>query len=187
MSTGYQIKDQTSLYYLTFQVVDWIDIFTKSAYREIVIESMKYCQSLKGLQVFAYVIMSNHVHLIANHPNGKLSETIRDFKKFTSRSIIKAIKEGNESRKDWMLDRFLFNGRKHTRNKEYQFWTHENHAVLLYSNSFISEKLEYIHANPVRALIVEQAEDYLYSSARNYAGLPALIDVVLLDQRLITY
>ena len=65
MSTGYQISDQEGLYYLTFQVVDWIDIFTRQVYRDIIIESFKYAIENKGLHLFAYVIMSNHVHLIA--------------------------------------------------------------------------------------------------------------------------
>ena len=81
MSTGYQIKDQEALHYLTLQIVDWIDLFSRKVYRDIVLESIRYQQN-KGLQVFGYVIMSNHVHLICNSPEGKLSDTIRDLKKF---------------------------------------------------------------------------------------------------------
>jgi len=73
MSTGYQIVDQSALYYLTLQVVDWIDIFTRQVYRDIVIESLKFCQQNKNLQIFGYVIMSNHIHLIANSPNEHFS------------------------------------------------------------------------------------------------------------------
>jgi REP element-mobilizing transposase RayT len=68
MTTGYQIEDQSALYYLTLQVVDWIDVFTRQIYRDIAIDSLKYCQQNKGLQIFGYVIMSNHIHLIANSP-----------------------------------------------------------------------------------------------------------------------
>ena len=187
MSTGYQIKDQSALYYLTLQVVDWIDVFTRPIYRDIVIDSLRYCQKNKGLQIFGYVIMSNHIHLIANSPDGHLSETLRDFKKFTARAIIDAIKEGNESRRDWMLNRFGFNAQQHSRNEHYQLWTHENHAVILYSNDFIQEKLEYLHNNPVRARIVEKPEDYLYSSARNYADLDGMLDVVFVEMKWKTY
>ena len=88
MTTGYQIKDQDGLYYLTFQVVDWIDIFTRKVYRDILIESFKYAINNKGLQLFAYVIMSNHVHLVAQSSEGALSATIRDVKKYTSKRII---------------------------------------------------------------------------------------------------
>jgi REP element-mobilizing transposase RayT len=84
MSTGYQIKDQSALYYLTIQVINWIDVFTRQVYRDIVIDSLWFCQLDKGLQIFAYVIMSNHVHLIANRGNGELSNTLRDFKIYQS-------------------------------------------------------------------------------------------------------
>lgn len=69
--------------------------------------------------------MSNHIHLIANNPEGHLSEIIRDFKKFTAKNIIRSIIDGNESRKDWMLNRFQYNAQRHSRNENYQMWTHE--------------------------------------------------------------
>lgn len=187
MSTGYQIADQTALYYLTLQVVDWIDAFTRPIYRDIVIDSLRYCQEHKGLQVFGYVIMSNHIHLIANSPDGHLSETLRDFKKFTAKSIISTIIDGNESRREWMLNRFSFNANRHSRNENFQFWTHENHAEILYSNDFIQEKLEYLHNNPVRASIVEKPEDYLYSSARNYADMDGLLEIAYIYPKWKTY
>lgn len=187
MSTGYQIKDQTALYYLTLQIVDWIDVFTRQIYRDIVIDSFRYCQHNKGLQIFGYVIMSNHIHLIANSPDGHLSETLRDFKKFTSKSITNAIAEGNESRKVWMLNRFAFNTKLHSRNEKYQVWTHENHAIVLYSNDFIQEKLEYLHNNPVRAGLVTRPEDYLYSSARNYADLESILEIAYIEMKWKTY
>ena len=124
MTTGYQIKEQTGLHYLTFQVVDWIDVFTRQIYREIVLSSLRYCQKNKDLQVFGFVIMSNHIHLIANSTTGKLSDAVRDIKKFTSSKIIQEIIENpQESRKEWMLDRFSFNAKQHSRNEKYQFWT----------------------------------------------------------------
>ncbi len=185
MSTGYQIKDQEALYFLTLQIVDWIDIFTRQVYRDIIIDSLVYCQKNKGMQIFCFVIMSNHVHLICNSLDGKLSNTIRDLKKFTSHKIIDAIENGNESRSVWLLDRFAFHGQKNSRNEHYQVWTQENHAIILYSNSFIFEKLNYIHKNPVRAGIVENPEEYIYSSARNYADMPGLLEIVKLELPLI--
>jgi REP element-mobilizing transposase RayT len=187
MSTGYQIEDQSALYYLTLQVVDWIDVFTRLIYRDIIIDSLKYCQKNKGLQVFGYVIMSNHIHLIANSPDGHLSDTLGDFKKFTAKTIIATIKESDESRREWMLNRFEFNAQRHSRNENYQVWTHENHAIILYSNDFIQEKLDYIHKNPVRARIVEKPEDYLYSSARNYADLDSILEVAFVELKWKTY
>jgi REP element-mobilizing transposase RayT len=187
MSTGYQIKDQSALYYITMQVVDWIDIFTRQVYRDILLDSFRYCQLNKNLQIFAYVVMSNHVHLIANSSDGELSNVLRDLKKYTSRNILLQVESGKESRKEWLLNRFEFAGQKHSRNEKYQFWTHENHAVYLYSPAFIREKLTYIHNNPVRAGIVEKPEDYLYSSARNYSCIQGILDVIILELPWITY
>jgi len=187
MTTGYQIKDQEGLHYLTFQIVDWVDIFTRKTYRDIIIDSFKYAIENKGFQLFAYVIMSNHVHLIAQSSEGTLSETVRDIKKYTGNKIIEAIQTNPESRREWILNRSAFNAQKHKRNKSYRVWTHENHAIYLYSPDFIREKIEYIHDNPVRAGTVEKPEDYLYSSARNYAMLASILEVTVLSLPWHTY
>jgi REP element-mobilizing transposase RayT len=186
MTTGYRIKEQDALYYLTLQVVDWVDIFTRPVYRDIVIDSLQHCIKQKGLQVFAYVIMSNHVHLIVQSSIGDLSGTIRDFKKYTAKRIIETAEVTPESRREWMLNQFRYNASKHQRNSRYQVWTHENHAIWLYSNNFIAEKIEYIHNNPVRAKIVQHPEDYIYSSARNYATLSAVLDIEVLALHVVT-
>ena len=177
MSYSYQIQDQSAPHFLTFQVIDWVDIFSRQIYKDIVIDSMKFCRANKGLEIYSYVIMSNHVHVIWRAKNGDLSNVIRDFKKFTGRNIIEAIKTGPESRQDWMLKRFEFAARSNVRNSIHQFWTHENYAVELFTPDFTEQKIQYIHKNPVRAGIVEKEEDYIYSSARNYASLWSLIEI----------
>ncbi len=182
MSTGYKITEKDGLYYLTFQIVGWIDIFTRKVYRDIVIDSLQYCQRHKGLEVIAYVIMSNHIHLLARSQCGDLSGTIRDFKNFTSKKFLKILEDKQESRRDWMRVVFEYHG-KFKKNQSFQIWTHENHAELIYSQKFIEQKIEYIHNNPVAAGIVEKPEDYLYSSARNYADLESLIEVIKADFR----
>jgi REP element-mobilizing transposase RayT len=185
MSTGYQIRDQIALQYLTIQVMDWIDVFTRQAYRDMVIDSLRYCQDNKGLQLFGYVIMTNHIHLIANSPEGLLIDILRDFKKFTARTIIESIINGTESHKTWILNRFQFNVQRH--NENYQMWTHENHAMIIYSPSFALEKLDYLHHNPVRAGWVRKPEDYVYSSASNYAGMESILKILLMDVEWKTY
>lgn len=177
MSQTYQIQNQSAPHFLTFQVIDWVDIFSRKTYRDIVVESMKFCRQEKGLEIYAYVIMTNHVHVIWRAKNDNLSDVIRDFKKFTGRSIIAAIQTGPESRQDWMLKRFEFAARSHVRNSLHQFWTHENHAVELFSPDFTKQKFRYIHMNPVRAGWVDEEENYLYSSARNYAGMSSLMEI----------
>ena len=184
MSHGYQIMDQQAAYSLTLQVVDWVDVFTRKRYRDIVIDSLRYCQKNKGLEIFAYVIMSNHVHLIVRAEHGNLSDVIRDMKRHTSKKIVESIENEDEyeSRKDWILNRFKYAASKHKRNDTYQFWTHENHAVILYSPEFVKERLDYIHDNPVRAGIVEKAWEYIYSSAKNYVDEKGLLDVIVLSR-----
>ena len=106
MPTGYQIQDQERPYYLTLQVVEWVDIFTRKAYRDIIVDSLNFCIAHKQFEVYGYVIMSNHVHLIARSGNSNLSGTLRDFKSFTSKEILKSIESGTESRDTWMLSIF---------------------------------------------------------------------------------
>ncbi|MDA3952427.1 MAG: hypothetical protein PF485_02200 [Bacteroidales bacterium] len=91
---------------------------------------------------------------------------------------MKTIIEQNESRRDWLLMIFKYAASKHKRNSKYQLWTHENHAEEIYSNKFIEQKLDYIHNNLVRSGIVINPEDYLYSSARNYAELDGVLNVI---------
>ena len=178
MPTGYQIKDQEAAYYLTFQVVFWVDIFSRKIYRDLIIESLKYCQKEKGLEVYAYVIMSNHVHVLVRSSNGELSSTIRDFKKYTSKKVIEAIISGTESGREWMLNLFKYAAKRQNKKGNYQVWTHENHAIEVYSNTFLEEKVEYIHANPVRNGIVQSPEEYIYSSAKSYAGEDGILEVI---------
>jgi putative transposase len=170
------------LYFLTLTVVDWVDVFTRPSYRHILIDSLKYCHQYKGLELYAWCLMSNHLHLVAGAKDGhNLSDILRDFKKFSSKAIIKAIQEENESRKDWLLNRFAFAAANDTKTKNFKFWQDGNEAKELHTNSFIEQKLEYIHQNPVVAEIVAEPEHYLYSSALNYAGQPGLLDVILLE------
>ncbi len=182
---------------MTLQVVGWVDIFTRKIYKDIIIENFSFCQKNKGLTIFAYVIMSNHVHLLVQSASGNLSDTIRDYKSFTSKIILNEIETSNECRKEClpaeasvqagMLNRFHFNAGRHSRNSKYQFWTHENHPEHIYSNKFIAQKIEYIHNNPVRSGIVSKPENYIYSSARNYAALDSILDVFVLTLPWKTY
>jgi putative transposase len=176
---GYVIRDQQAIYYMTFTVVGWIDIFSRQRYRDIVIESLKYCQQHKGMHLHAYVIMSNHIHLIASVDEGySLSDFVRDCKKYTAKQILDDISTSNtESRSEWMMHQFKYYASRHNRNETYQLWEHDNHFIELSSPAFTQQKIDYIHQNPVRAGLVYHEEDYVYSSASNYAGIDQIIDV----------
>jgi len=126
--------------------------------------------------------MTNHVHIIAKAREGYLlTNIIRDLKKYTSKQIMKSIAENQqESRKEWMLSIFRKAGEYNTNNTHFQFWRQDNKPIELYSNAVIDQKLHYIHDNPVEAGIVDEPEHYIYSSARDYAGINGILEVELL-------
>lgn len=181
MTTGYKIDNTARAYFLTFTVVDWVDVFTRKKYRDIVLESFKYCRAHKNLKIWAYVIMSNHVHCILSTHKGNLSAILRDFKRHTASTILATIQTPRESRRDWMMKRFEFAAMSNVRNSPHQFWQHDNHAEELNTLRFTAQKLNYIHLNPVRAGLVAKAEDWLYSSARDYMLLDSLMEIDLMD------
>lgn len=167
------------VYFVTDTVVDWVDIFTRPLYKHIVLESLAYCQKNKGLIMYAWVLMSNHLHaIVGSSGENKVSDIWRDFKKFTSKEIIESIKnEPGESRSEWMLNRFEYAGKNDNKIKNYKFWQDGNDAQGIYLNDYFEQKLNYIHQNPVKAELVNRAEDYRYSSAIDYAGGSGLLKV----------
>lgn len=179
MSRSYKISNPEGVYFISFAVVDWMDVFTRRSYKDILVDSLKHCQENKGLKLYSWVIMSNHVHLIAGAKEGNLSDILRDFKKYTSKQVLKAIQENpQESRKEWLLESFKKAGAKNSNNTNYQFWRQDNQPKELTDNYLIDQKTNYLHNNPVSEGYVEHAEDYLYSSAKNYAGMQGLLEVI---------
>ena len=173
-----------NIYFLAMTVVDWVDIFTREDYRFVIVDSLKYCQKEKGFEIYAWCLMSNHLHLIASaKENGKysLSDILRDFKKFTSKAVVQKIVEIPESRRKWLLDRFEFAGRYNKKIEYYKFWQDGNEAKEIFSSDFLQQKLAYIHDNPVRAGWVLEQQYYKYSSAIDYSGGKGLIDVIFAD------
>ena len=165
---------------MTFTIVDWVDVFFRSIYRDKIIESFEFCKNKKGMVLYAYVIMSNHIHLIIQSDQSKLSELIRDLKAYLAREIIKMIENEAESRAEWMLKRFEFAATSNKRNENRQFWKYGNHPEEIFSEKFFWLKLNYIHMNLVRAKIVSGASDYLHSSASNYVGKISIFEGVTL-------
>ncbi|GGK76514.1 transposase [Rufibacter glacialis] len=182
MSRSYKVRNQQSLYFVSFATVNWIDVFTRREYRDIFVESLQFCIKHKGLEVYAWCLMSNHVHLIIGSTGEKLENILRDLKRHTSKELTKAIEENSrESRRAWMLWMFERAGTKNPNNTKYQFWQQQNHPIELSSNVMVEQRLEYLHQNPVVAGWVEEPEHYLYSSARDYAGLKGLVEVLLVE------
>lgn len=172
-SPGYKIRDQFATHFITVTIVGWIDLFTRKQCRDIIIDSLKYCQQNKGLIVNAYVIMDSHLHMVltAKENSNGLSPIIRDFKKFTAFKLNQWVMNNNkESRSEWMKPIFNLHGRKCANNRNFKVWKEHNRPMVLKYPRFIAQKVNYIHNNPVKAGIVRSPQDYIYSSASNYAN-----------------
>ena len=125
------------------------------------------------------ILESNHVHLVIERRTVALEDVMRDLKKHTSKTILKAIEENpQESRKEWMLWMFGRAGAKNGNNTKYQFWQQHNQPIELTVEAFaIDASIDYIHNNPVKAGFVDRPEHYPYSSACDFAGEKGLVDI----------
>ncbi|MFP4293398.1 MAG: REP-associated tyrosine transposase [Cyclobacteriaceae bacterium] len=159
-------------YFITCTVVQWIDIFTRSIYADVLVKSLQYCQEHKGLEIYAYVIMPSHIHMIVRHEEGQLDKVIGHFKSFTAKEMLKLISSSQEeSRKKWLLHMFAYAARFHRQHATYMFWQYTKHPVELNSNYLIQQKTDYIHQNPLKAGYVTEASSWYYNSACPFSPL----------------
>jgi putative transposase len=182
MAFKYKVHDQKEFYHVTFTTVNWTDIFIRDVYREIFINSIKFCQKEKGLLIGAWVLMTSHAHLIVGTKANDIEDIIRDLKSFTSRQT-RLEMESNmyESRREWLLQMFYKAGKSNTNNKDFQFWQQNNHPVQLSSPEMMTQRINYIHNNPVEAGFVIEPQHWKWSSAHDYCGgTQGLIDLVML-------
>jgi putative transposase len=182
MSRKYRFGNQDYLHFITCTVIDWIDAFTRNEYRQVIVNSIKHCQEKKGLEIYGYVIMPSHIHLIIGR-NGipDMEDIVRDMKSFTSRKIRELICDRDrvfESRREWLVEMMQRAGKNNSNNHDYQFCIQDNKPIEIYSKEVFEQKLEYIHLNPVKDGYVEHPEHWYYSSARNYAELKGVIDIL---------
>ncbi len=182
MSNKYKFHDSDGTYFITFSIVGWVDVFARDEYRNILIDSLNYCIAKKGLVIHAWVIMTNHVHIIISRKGViPLEDIMRDMKKFTSVEIIHAIENSStEIRKEWMLKLFETYGKANSNNVKFQFWQQDNHPVELNSNKEIEQTLDYIHENPVKQGFTNSPECYDWSSAIDYSGGKGLVAIEML-------
>ncbi|WP_261382260.1 transposase [Mucilaginibacter achroorhodeus] len=132
MGRKYKFHTHHDIYFVSFATVNWVDVFVRRVYCEIIVDSLRYCITHKSLEVYAWCIMSSHVHLIISTEEGNLSDIMRDLKRHTAKAILKEIEENlQESRRDWMLWMFKRAGERNPNNETYQFWQQNNHPVQL--------------------------------------------------------
>ena len=181
MSRKYKVRNPDGLYFVTSTIVGWVDLFIRQEYKDIIINSLKHCTENKGLKLHAYVIMTSHIHLIVSTNKGiKLSDVMRDIKTYTSKKLLEEIRYIGESRREWMLSKFRFEAERQVRGDKHRLWQDGFHPKELLYDEMMLQKLEYIHLNPVKDRVVDEPEEYIYSSARQYAGKGGELKIDLL-------
>ena len=172
--TRYRFDENNYAYFCTCTIVGWLPIFTQPETFEIIYNAWRFLHDSKRLTIYGYVIMENHLHLVASSP--EISKEIGLFKSFTARNIVDLL----EARKVETLLKWLrFLKARHKDDREYQVWQEGSHPQKIETDEMMLQKLEYIHWNPVKRGYVDEPTHWRHSSARNYAGLPGLFPVVM--------
>jgi REP element-mobilizing transposase RayT len=176
MRTRYKIIDTDRIYFITATIIEWLPVFTRKPYFEVLTGSLNYSRTTKGLKIYAYVVMDNHFHLICR--GDELGKIIKEIKSFTAREIIKLAEQDGKA---WLLNQLSYYRLKHKVDSIHQVWQEGNHPKQISSEEMLRQKIEYLHHNPVRAGLADKPEDWPYSSARNWAGLPGMLEIDQLE------
>ncbi|WP_026098738.1 REP-associated tyrosine transposase [Kamptonema formosum] len=163
-------------HFITCTAVNWMPLFGQVELAQIVLDSLSFLQRQHRLALYGYVILENHLHLLAAAAN--LSKEIGNFKSFTARSIIDLLKA---KRANHILEQLKFSKLQHKTDQDYQVWQEGFHPEAILSEEMFRQKLDYIHNNPVRRGYVDEPAHWRYSSYRNYIGQPGVLPVELLD------
>lgn len=182
MSRKYKFLNKEGLYFVSFATVYWLDVFVRDIYFDLVVRSLDYCRKEKGMEIYAWCVMTSHVHLIFRSKNNDPSTLMKSLKTYTSKQLQSLIEQNNqESRKEWLLWLMERSGAKNSNVKKRQFWQQHNKPIELWSARVISQKLDYLHNNPVEAGFVFEPEHWKYSSAIDYAGGKGLLEIEYLE------
>ena len=168
----YTIRHDAAPHFMTATVNHWLPLFTRPARVNIILDSWRYLQREAGLMLYGYVILENHLHLVAAAP--ELGHTMQRFKSHTARQIVDCLEQQGSAR---LLELLALFKRPHKTGSVYQVWEEGYHPQLIETEAAMRQKLEYIHQNPVKRGYVDCPEHWRYSSARDYAGQAGLIEV----------
>ena len=168
----YRIHDDLYPHFLTCATVGWLPVFTRPACVGVVLDSWRFLRERGRITLFGYVVLENHLHFIAHGEH--LAEAVGDFKSFTARKIIDLLRTRGEQT---LLKQLAWEKLAHKADRPYQLWQEGSHPQEITTDEMMLQKLEYIHNNPVKRGYVDDPTHWRYSSARNYHGLPGLIDV----------
>jgi REP element-mobilizing transposase RayT len=172
MRDRWKFGDSKYPYFMTCTVVGWLPVFTRQVAVQIIFDSWKYLQRERGTKIIGYVVLENHLHWIARFTNPGVD--VGDFKSFTARKIIDNLMERGET---GLLAQLEYHKERDRTDRQYQLWQEGSHPEVVETEGFLRQKLEYTHYNPVKRGYVDDPTHWRYSSARNYAKLPALIEI----------
>ena len=168
----YKIFEPTHPHFITCTILHWIPIFTRTQTTDIIFDSLKYLQQTDNLKLYSYVILENHLHLIASSDD--IGKSMRKFKSYTAREILKLLQENNVKT---ILDQLAFYKKAHKKETTYQLWQEGIQPKLIVNDKMMMDRINYIHNNPVKRGYIEDAKCWRYSSARDYEDIKGLIDV----------
>jgi len=168
----YRITEPDKPHFLTCTVLEWLPVFTRPETVQILLDCWTYQRQEQGLKLYGYVILENHLHLVAQAQ--RLDKCVESFKSYTARKIIDTLRANHVER---ILTRLRFAKKAHKTDREYQFWQEGTHAELIMGEDMMRQKLEYIHNNPVKRGYIARPEHWRYSSAGNYFSGEGLIDI----------
>ncbi|MDZ7720671.1 MAG: transposase [Balneolaceae bacterium] len=172
----YKIYETEYPYFLTSSIVDGIPLFANPKITEIIFEALQFLQNSRDVDLYAYVIMENHIHFIACHDD--LSKILQNFKSYTARQMIDFLKRGNYHR---LLNQIKLAKLEFKRQSKYQVWQEGSHPKQITTHKMMIQKIEYIHNNPVERGYVNLPEHWRYSSAMNYLEMEGLIPVTVYE------
>lgn len=170
-------------HFLTLNTVDCVDIFIRPVYKQVIVHTLNHFIDSKGLNVFSWCLMTNHLHLLVQAQDGySLDEIEQEYKNFTTQKILAAMETEPETRKEWMLKRFEGFINSPAQLRHYNIWQNRSSRSIIEMDqpARLVEYYEYIHENPVRERFVDLAPDFPYSSARDYAGSQGLVNIIKL-------
>jgi len=147
--------------FFTATILEWKRLLKPDKYKDILITSLKFLVENNRINIYAFVIMSNHLHLIWQMKNGiKTEEVQRDFLKYTAQQIKFDLQKHHPN----VLQHFKVDAK----DRQYQFWERNALSIDLITENVFLQKLNYIHENPVKAGICKLPEEYKYSTAKFY-------------------
>ena len=158
-------------HFMTLTVQGWLPVFTRPESVSILLDSFRFLMN-EGLRIHAWVILENHLHLVAQSP--QLDKDIARFKSFTAHQLLAYLQQQKATT---LLNQLQQLKLAHKTDRQFQFWQEGVHPEWISSVEMMRQKIEYIHQNPVKRGYVDLPEHWRYSSARDYMGVEGLLPV----------